>query len=61
MTALQNALDSAISERDRYMHQASRLQGRLNDIERRKALMRRLEDAESIDDELLKVIDQHLK
>ena len=44
MTVLQKALHSAIDERENHKHQNVRLQVRLDDIERRRAAIRHIED-----------------
>lgn len=62
MTVLQKALDSAIHERESHKGQNVRLQARLDDIERRRAAIRRIEDADNApDDQLLTVITESLK
>lgn len=62
ITVRQKALDSAIREREGYKCQNLRLQARLDDIERRKAAIRRIEDADNApDDRLLTVIAESLK
>ena len=62
MTVLQKKLKSAIDERENHKQQNVRLQARLDDIERRRAAIRRIEDAENApDDHLLSVIADSLK
>lgn len=62
LNILQNALDSAIHDRERHEQRNARLQARLDDIERRRAAIRRIQDAENApDDQLLSMIDEGLK
>jgi hypothetical protein len=62
MIVLRKALNSAIDERETYKQQSLHLQARLDDIGRRKAAIRRIEDAENApDDQLLTVIAESLK